>query len=40
VLRGLVSGATTFETEDVCTGNVGTADCGRIAHVVVTATYR
>jgi hypothetical protein len=40
VLRGLSSGAATFETEDVCTGNVGTAECGRVAHVVVAATYR
>jgi hypothetical protein len=40
VLRALGSGATRFELDDACTGMVGSADCGRVMHVVVTATYR
>ena len=40
VLDGLRSGETRFEVEDVCYGNVRTADCGRIMHVEITASYR
>jgi hypothetical protein len=40
VLRGLVSGSERFELEDPCTGSVGTAECGRVVHIVVTATHR
>jgi hypothetical protein len=40
VLDGLRAGATRFEVQDTCYGNVGTAECGRTMLVGVTATYR
>jgi hypothetical protein len=40
VMRGLLSGATRFEVEDLCYGNLGHAECGRMMHVQVIATYR
>jgi hypothetical protein len=40
VLRGLLSGATRFDVDDLCYGSIGTAECGRNMHVQVTATYR
>jgi hypothetical protein len=40
VLRALQAGATRFELDDTCHGNVGKAFCGTVMHVVVTATYR
>jgi hypothetical protein len=40
ILRGLVARAPRFELEDVCYGNIGTAQCGLVMHVTVTATYR
>jgi hypothetical protein len=40
VLDGLRAGATRFEVQDACYGNVGTAECGRTMHVEITATYR
>lgn len=40
ILRSLQAGATRFELEDTCHGNVGKAFCGTVMHVVVTATYR
>ncbi len=39
VLRGLLAGRTRFELDDVCHGSIGTADCGRLMHIVVAATY-
>jgi hypothetical protein len=40
VLDGLRAGATRFEVEDACYGNVGPAECGRSMLVQITATYR
>jgi hypothetical protein len=40
VLRALSAGATRFELEDTCHGSIGTAQCGAVMHVTVTATYR
>lgn len=40
VLDGLRSGATRFEVEDFCYGNIGSAECGRKMRVEITATYR
>jgi hypothetical protein len=40
VLRGLQSGLERFELEDPCAGSVGTAECGRVVHILVTATHR
>lgn len=40
VLDGLRTGATRFEVQDACYGNVGTAECGRVMVVEVAATYR
>ena len=40
VLDGLRAGATRFEVQDVCFGNIGTADCGRTMLLEITATYR
>jgi hypothetical protein len=40
VLRALQSGATKFELEDTCHGNVGKAFCGAVMHIVVAATYQ
>jgi len=40
VLDGLRSGATRFDVQDTCYGNVGSAQCGRMMLVEITATYR
>jgi hypothetical protein len=40
MLRGLLSGAQRFEVEDSCSGDIGTAHCGRILKVIALATYR
>ena len=40
VLRALQAGATRFELEDTCHGNVGKAFCGAVMHIVITATYQ
>jgi hypothetical protein len=40
VLRGLSDGKTEFALDERCRGIVGTADCSRILHVEVAATYR
>jgi hypothetical protein len=40
IMRALQTRATKFELEDTCHGNVGKAFCGKVMHVVVTATYR
>nr|UXE44467.1 hypothetical protein Hi04_10k_c2441B_00015 [uncultured bacterium] len=40
VMRGLLAGATKFEVDDLCYGNLGTAECGRTVRVAITATYR
>lgn len=40
VLDRLRAGATRFEVQDACYGNVGTAQCGRTMHLEITATYR
>jgi hypothetical protein len=40
VLDGLRSGDTRFEVEDLCYGNVGMAECGRIMRVEICASYR
>jgi len=40
VLRGLLTGASRFEMEDLCYGNLGPAECGRTMRVQVSATYR
>ncbi|HEY3817874.1 MAG TPA: hypothetical protein VGL81_11915 [Polyangiaceae bacterium] len=40
VLRALQSGAARIELEDPCHGTIGTAPCGAVMHIVVTATYR
>ncbi len=39
VMRGLHSRATHFGVEDTCYGSLGTAECGRLMRVQVTATY-
>jgi hypothetical protein len=39
VLRALMSGSERFEIEDTCSGDVGTAPCGRIAKITALATY-
>jgi hypothetical protein len=40
ILRSLERNATRFEGEDVCSGNVGTATCGRVLKYVGIAVYR
>lgn len=40
ILRGLSAGSKRIEVEDVCTGDIGTAQCGRILKVTAIATYR
>jgi hypothetical protein len=40
VLRALQAGATRFELEDTCHGNVGKAFCGAVMHILITATYQ
>jgi hypothetical protein len=40
VLHGLLACATRFEVEDLCYGSVGSAECGRMMRVHVSATYR
>lgn len=40
VMQGLTAGATRFDVEDRCYGNLGSAECGRTVRVQVTATYR
>jgi hypothetical protein len=40
VLRALQAGAGRIELEDTCHGNVGTAFCGAVMHILLTATYR
>jgi hypothetical protein len=40
VLRALQAGAARIELEDACHGTVGTAPCGAVMHIFVTATYR
>ena len=40
VLRALKSGAPRLELEDTCHGSIGTASCGAVMHLVLTATYR
>ena len=40
VLDGLRSGETRFEVKDLCYGSIGTAECGRMMRVDVTASYR
>jgi hypothetical protein len=40
VLRGLASGSKRFEVEDVCAGDIGTAQCGRVLKVTAIATYK
>ena len=40
LMRGLLSHETGFESEDTCSGSVGTAPCGRILRVIAVATYR
>jgi hypothetical protein len=39
-MRGLLSHETRFESEDTCSGSVGTAPCGRILRVIAIATYQ
>jgi hypothetical protein len=40
VLCGLLAGVTRFEVEDLCYGNLGSAECGRSMRVEVSASYR
>jgi hypothetical protein len=40
ILRGLLAGAQRFETEDACSGDIGSARCGRVLKVTAIATYR
>ena len=40
ILRGLAAGSARFEVEDVCAGDIGTAQCGRVLKVTAIATYR
>ena len=40
ILEGLQSGVERFAVEDTCTGDVGTAQCGRVVKVTAIATYR
>jgi hypothetical protein len=40
VLRALQAGARRVELEDTCHGNVGTAFCGAVLTLVLSATYR
>jgi len=40
VLRALQAGTARVELEDPCHGTIGTAPCGLVMHVLVTATYR
>jgi hypothetical protein len=40
VLRALQARASSIELEDTCHGNVGTASCGAVMHILLTATYR
>jgi hypothetical protein len=40
VLRALNAGATKFELEDTCHGNVGKAFCGTVMRAHITATYK
>lgn len=40
ILRGLQSQSGTFDLEDRCYGSIGSAECGRVMHVHVTATYQ
>jgi|SRR5580704_9874246 hypothetical protein len=40
VLRALQAGAGRIDLEDPCHGTIGTAPCGLVMHVHVTATYR
>ncbi len=40
LLRALTAGSKRVEVEDVCTGDIGTAQCGRILKVTAIATYR
>jgi hypothetical protein len=39
VCEALRAGRERFESEDRCSGQVGTADCGRVLRYVATATY-
>jgi hypothetical protein len=40
IMHGLRSHSETFEGEDSCTGQIGTADCHRVMHCVAIATYK
>jgi hypothetical protein len=40
ILRALNARAARVELEDACHGTIGTAPCGAVMHLVVTATYR
>ena len=40
IMRALQSGATRFEGEDVCTGQIGSATCQRVLHYVGIAIYK
>lgn len=40
VLRALEHGQATFEGEDMCAGQLGSAQCSRVLHFKATATYR
>ena len=40
MMRALQAGATRFEGEDVCTGQLGSATCQRILHYTAIAGYR
>ena len=40
VMRALRAHRTSFDGEDVCNGNVGSAHCGRVLRYVATAQFR
>jgi hypothetical protein len=40
ILRNLSAGAERFELDDACHGSVGTASCGTVMHIVVSAAYK
>jgi hypothetical protein len=40
LMRGLTSRDAHFETEDTCSGSIGTAPCGRVVRVIATATFQ
>jgi hypothetical protein len=40
IVRALQARAARIELEDPCHGTIGTAPCGAVMHILVTATYR